>query len=103
MTAELEGTVSVEFLCQDAPCSGSFEMRYLSEHRIRYSFEFEAQGKPYRYVGEKVNIWPWNLATSHTTCFGTLVEADTGKLVSRSVTYFRMHTLPGFVASLRLA
>ena len=41
---------------------------YLTEHRLRYSFEFEAQGKPHRFVGEKVNIWPWNLPTSHTTC-----------------------------------
>ena len=101
--ATLDGTVSIDFLCQDAPCQGSFELKYLSEHAIRYTFEFEANGNRYRYVGEKVNIWPWNLPVSHTTCFGTLVEAASGKLISRSVLHFRMSTMLPFVASLRLA
>jgi hypothetical protein len=103
MLSELDGTVSISFLCQDAPCHGSLALRYFSDRTLRYDFEFDAQGRRHRFVGEKVNIWPWNLPYSHTTCFGTVVEVDTGKLVSRSVTHFRLHTLPAFVASLRLA
>jgi hypothetical protein len=101
--SELEGRVSIDFLCQDAPCRGTFHLRYFTDHTIRYDFEFDAQGRRHRFVGEKVNIWPWNLPYSHTTCFGTVVEVESGKLVSRSVTHFRLHTLPAFVASLRLA
>ena len=100
---DLHGRVSIELLCCDVPCGGTLEFRYLSEHEIRYAFDFQADSKMYHYVGEKVNIWPWNLPVSHTTCFGTLVEAETGKLVSRSVTHFRLRTLPAFLASFRLA
>ncbi|MFH1810312.1 MAG: hypothetical protein ABIJ09_16320 [Pseudomonadota bacterium] len=103
MVNELEGTVSVDFLCKNAPCRGSLALRYFADRTLRYSFDFDAQGRRHRFVGEKVNIWPWNLPYTHTTCFGTVVEVDTGKLVSRSVTHFRLHTLPAFVASLRLA
>ncbi|MBN2360856.1 MAG: hypothetical protein JXR83_15480 [Deltaproteobacteria bacterium] len=101
--ADLEGTVSIDFLCREAPCQGTFELKYLSEQAIRYCFEFEANGTRYRYVGEKVNIWPWNLPVSHTTCFGTLVDAKNGQLVSRSVLHFRLATMIPFVASFRLA
>ena len=99
---DLKGTVTVEGLCRDAPCKGSLVFRYFGEHFIRYTFDFEVDGRAYRYVGEKVNIRPWNLPFSHTTCFGTLKEAEDGKLVSRSVTYFRLHKTPVFLASFRL-
>lgn len=102
LTNDLEGTVSVDFLCRETPCRGKLELKYLSEQSIRYTFDFEVRQKPYQYVGEKVNIWPWNVAVSHTTCFGTLTEVDSGKLVSRSVLFFRLSTLPSFLASLRL-
>jgi hypothetical protein len=103
LIADLEGTVTVGGLCEAARCRGTLDLRYFSIHTLRYTFDFEADGKAYRYVGDKVNIWPWNVGTSHTTCFGTLKERDSGKLVSRSVTYFRWWRAPAFVASLRLA
>lgn len=98
----LEGTVTAEGLCHNAPCEGTLELHYLTEHKIRYRFEFTAEGKRYRYVGEKVNIQVWNLPVAHTTCFGRITEAETGRLVSTSVTYFRLKTLPAFMTSLRL-
>ena len=97
----LEGTVSVGGLCENAPCKGTLELRYFSDHRLRYDFTFEAGGKTWRYVAEKVNIQPWNLPVSHTTAFGVLTEAKTGKLESRSVTHFRLRTSPAFLASFR--
>lgn len=103
MKQPLEGTVTIEGLCQDAPMKGMLELNYFSEARIRYSFDFEVDGKAYRYVGEKVNIKLWNLPTSHTTCFGTVVEKDSGKLVSKSVTYFKVKKALSFLASFRLA
>lgn len=99
---DLQGRVSVGSLCRDVPCHGTLELKYISEQSIRYTFDFAVDGKTYHYVGEKVNIWPWNLLVSHTTCFGTLVEAQTGKLVSRSVTHFRLRTFPSFLMSFRL-
>ncbi len=103
MVQELSGFVTAEGLCEAAPCQGTLELKYFSDHLIRYSFSFEADGTACRYVGEKVNIKLWNLPVSHTTCFGRLTEIDTGRLVSTSVTHFRMRTLPGFLLSFRLA
>ncbi len=102
MTQPLEGAVTVGGLCENAPCEGRLELRYRGEHRIRYDFEFEADGRRYRYVGEKVNIRPWNLPFSHTTCFGRVTEAGTGRLVSTSTTIFELESLPGFLLSFRL-
>ena len=102
LSQELEGRVTVGGLCDETPCLGALELRYFDERRIRYAFGFEVQGRAYRYVGEKVNIRVWNLPVSHTTCFGRLVEAETGRLVSTSVTHFRLRTAPRFLTSLRL-
>ncbi len=102
LRSALEGTVTVGGLCDKAPCTGSILLRYVGGRFIRYTLDFEVEGRAYRYVGEKVNIRPWNLLFSHTTCFGTLTEVESGKLVSRSVTYFRLHKTPIFLASLRL-
>lgn len=99
---ELSGTVSAGGLCMDAPCEGTLELRYFTDHRIRYDFDFAVAGKDYHFVGEKVNIQLWNLPVSHTTCFGALKEADTGRLVSRSVTHFHLLTAPRFLATFRL-
>jgi hypothetical protein len=103
MTNDLEGTVSIDGLCADSPCKGRLELRYFDQRRIRYVFDFEVGGVAYQYVGEKVNILPWNLAVSHTTCFGRVTEVKSGKLVSSSVVFFRFSTVPKFVSSLRLA
>jgi hypothetical protein len=103
MVNDLEGTVSIDGLCADAPCSGTLALRYLADQTLRYTFEFEVAGVPYRFVGEKVHLRPWNLAWSHTTCFGRLVRTDTGALVSTSITHFRWRTVPSFLSSLRLA
>ncbi|MGI5863292.1 MAG: hypothetical protein ACOX6T_14725 [Myxococcales bacterium] len=103
MRQDLKGHVSIGGLCERAPCRGTLEVRYFIDQKIRYAFAFEANGRPYRFVGEKVNIRPWNLPVSHTTCFGRLVEADTGRLVSTSVTFFRMSTAVQFAMSFRLS
>jgi hypothetical protein len=103
MSQPLAGTMTIDGLCESAPCTGTLAMRYVPDGKIRYDIAFRAGETDYRYVGEKVNIRPWNLPVSHTTCFGTLTEAATGRLVSRSVTHFRMHTTPAFLASFRLA
>jgi hypothetical protein len=102
MRGPLKGTITADGLCREAGCEGTLELRYFDEHTIRYAFEFEADGRRYRFVGEKVNIRPWNLPVSHTTCFGRITEADSGRLVSTSVTFFRLSTLPSFLTSLRI-
>jgi hypothetical protein len=99
----LGGNVTMGGLCDDAPCEGSLKLRYFTKRTIRYRFDFATDGKSYRYLGEKVNILPWNLPTSHTTCFGTVVDRSTGVLISRSVTHFRLKTTFDFATSFRLA
>ena len=102
MVQSLSGTVTAGGLGRKIPCRGKLEIKYFTEHKIRYTFEFTHDGVRYHYLGEKVNILPWNLPFSHTTCFGVLTETATGKLISRSVTHFRIWSAPGFLASLRL-
>ncbi len=99
---ELAGTVSIEGLCQSAPCRGTLELCYLSQHKIRYAFDFDARGQRHRFVGEKVNIRLWNWPVSHTTCFGRTTEVASGRLVSTSVTYFRIARTLQFAGSFRL-
>ena len=99
----LEGRVTIGGLCEDVPCSGKLALRYFGENELEYTFDFQVSGRAYIFNGKKVNIRPWNLPVSHTTCFGILREAETGKLVSRSVTHFRLNTIPGFLSSFRLA
>jgi len=102
LKSDLEGTVSIDGLCQDTPCKGSLELRYFKDQSIRYTFDFSVDDKEYHYVGEKVKIYPWNLPWSHTTCYGRLTRKDTDELISTSITYFRLKTAPAFLASLRL-
>jgi hypothetical protein len=99
----LEGTITIGGLCEAAPCKGRLELHYFDEHTLRYTLEFEVGGVRYRYIGEKVNIQAWNLPVSHTTCVGVVTEVETGRLISRSVTHFRLRTIPAFLGSLRLA
>lgn len=99
----MNGTVTIGGLCHDTPMEGTLELKYFDEKRIRYTFYFTVADTDYRFVGEKVNILPWNLPTSHTTCFGRLTEEQTGKLVSTSITYFKLKNLWDFISSLRLA
>lgn len=102
LTQPLAGTVTAEGLCEEAACSGTLELRYLGEHLIRYTFDFEGGSRKLRFVGEKREIRPWNLHVTHTTCFGKITELETGALVSTSVTHFRLRTLPSFLLSLRV-
>jgi len=98
---DLRGSINVGGLCEKADVRGVLELRYFKDFKIRYQFDFEANGRIYTYVGEKVNIKPWNLPVSHTTCFGTIVEKDTNRLISRSVVFFRYSTIPQFLFSFR--
>jgi len=102
LNGPLRGKVTIGGLCVDAPCEGTLQLRYFTDHKIRYAFEFRSMGKDYSFVGEKVNIQLWNLPVSHTTCMGRLTESKTGKLVSTSVTHFRFLSAPAFLASMRL-
>jgi hypothetical protein len=102
MVNDLEGTVSIDGLCEDEPCSGKLELKYFSEQKIRYTFEFETEEEAYIFVGEKRNIYPWNLPYSHTCCFGELRLKDSNELVSTSITHFRLDTLPEFLSSFQI-
>ena len=104
LTNFVEGEVSVAGLVENAPCRGTLELRYFTEGKIRYQFEFKDVDRvAYLYVGEKVGIRPWNLPHSHTTCYGTITNLATGAEVSKSILHFELDTLPSFIQSFRLA
>ncbi len=101
---DLKGVVYVDGLTDgEIEINGRLELKYHDGQKIRYLFDFEHDNVEYSFVGEKVNILPWNLHLSHTTCFGELRNKTTGELVSKSITHFHWDTLPEFVGSFRLA
>ncbi|MBP7125818.1 hypothetical protein KBD49_05570 [Myxococcota bacterium] len=101
LVVPLEGVVRAGGLCAEAPCRGTLDLRYLVDRRLVYDFTFACGDREFHYVGQKVNVLPHNLPVSHTTCFGTLTDAGSGRLLSRGVTHFRLRTLPAFLASFR--
>jgi hypothetical protein len=103
LRAEARGVITVGGLAHKADCAGTLSLLYFTERKVRYELEFTGgQGRTYRYVGEKVNIRPWNLHKSHVTCYGTITESGTGKEISRSIVYFPLRELPAFIRSVRL-
>ena len=91
---ELAGEVRVGGLCDWTPCEGTLHLQYVPQRRIRYDFDFDVDGCTYRYVGEKTNLRWWNLAVTHTTCYGVVTERGTDRLVSTGTSLFRLRDLP---------
>ncbi len=103
LSSKAKGVITVGGLVNKADCTGSLKLLYFTERKIRYELEFQDdRGMKYRYVGEKVNIWPWNLHKTHITCYGIITECETGKEISRSIVYFPFRELLPFVLSSRL-
>ncbi len=102
MKQPAKGTMTIEGLCDEVPCEGTLELKYIQNQSIKYTLDFEAQGMRLRYIGEKTNIKPWNVHKTHTTCKGKLYDKSTNRVVSESVTYFRLSTALDFVGSFRL-
>lgn len=99
----LKGKVTVGGLVEDADCEGRLELKYIPDAKIRYIFDFRGpRMKRYHFVGEKRDIRPWNLHRTHTTLYGTLAEVKTGRVISKSILYFRLNTMPVFLKSMRL-
>ncbi len=98
----LEGTISIGGLGEEIPCKGKLELKYFDEQKIRYTFDFSVDDKDYEYIGEKSQIYPWNLPYSHTTCFGVVKEKTTGNPISKSITHFQLEDLPEFISSFKL-
>ena len=105
LTQELSGTVTIGGLCTDVPCSGTLELLYFTKQKIRYTFTFNTLSvdrnsvSRFRFVGEKINLRPWNLHRTHTTCYGELWLNN--RSISKSVTYFKLNTLLKFLSSFR--
>ena len=70
MTQPLKGTITIQGLCEDCPCDGTLALSY-HKGELCYNIRFIHNKRIYRYVGKKINIRPWNLPISHTTCYGT--------------------------------
>jgi hypothetical protein len=100
-----QGVIFVEGLTPaETPCRGSLKLDYFRSQTLTYNLDFEVGGRPYHYVGQKqkVNLAnPVMLVKTHTTCYGTLTDAQ-GRVISRSIVHFEPDTLPAFLASFRL-
>ena len=103
LLAEARGVITADGIVRRADCAGTLRLLYFTGGKIRYELDStDLEGRAYRYVGEKVNIRPWNLHKSHTTCYGTITELASGEVVSESVVYFPLRELAAFLASVRL-
>lgn len=99
---EARGVITVDGLVKKTPCSGTLHLLYFTERKIRYQLTFnDESGKRYLYVGEKRNLWPWNLYRTHVTCYGTVTDLATNETVSESVIYFPYRETLAFVFSFR--
>lgn len=100
---EARGFITVDGLVKKAACTGTLRLLYFTERKIRYELYFKDEaGNPYLYVGEKRNLWPWNLYITHVTCYGVITDLTTGKTISESVIYFPYRETPAFLLSFRL-
>jgi hypothetical protein len=99
--ALLDGTVTAGGITGEAPIKGTLELRYFQDALIRYTFEFEALDRQFRFVGEKRDLRPWNLHRTHTTCHGTLTDLTTDEVISEAVVRFDLWRLHRLLLSLR--
>ncbi|HEY9162388.1 MAG TPA: hypothetical protein VIS94_15025 [Desulfomonilia bacterium] len=103
LVSSASGFITVGGLVNKADCKGYLKLMYFSERKIRYELDFKGDDdRGYRYVGEKVNIWPWNLHRTHVTCYGTISDMATEKIISSSIVYFPLREMYDFLKSLRL-
>jgi len=100
-TCPLEGVITIGKMCKNVPCKGTISLHYW-KGILKYDMWFTHCDVIYHYVGEKRNIRPWNLHKTHTTCYGVLTRAWNREVISKSVTHFRLKTLPAFLASFRI-
>ena len=98
LSQPLHGIITADGICEEQECEGTLELKYW-KGKIRYTIFFTANDIPYKYVGEKRDIRPWNLHRTHTTCYGILTNLKTNEVVSEPLTYFRLKTLPAFLLS----
>ncbi len=102
LSSETKGVITIGGLTEKAKCTGTLKMLYFSERKIRYDLIFkDEKGKQYRYVGEKVNLWPWNLHKTHVTCYGVVTDLETGESISDSIVYFPFRESIPFLLSFR--
>ncbi|MFO8047416.1 MAG: hypothetical protein R6U29_00135 [Desulfosudaceae bacterium] len=100
---EARGFITVGGLAHKADCQGTLHLLYFTERKIRYELFFNGDdGRPYRYLGEKVNLWPWNLHKTHVTCYGKVTDLTSGRTISESVVYFPFRETLSFLLSFRL-
>lgn len=100
---QAKGFITVGGLANKADCTGSLHLLYFTRRKIRYELFFTGDdNRSYQYIGEKVNLWPWNLHKTHFTCHGTIQDVASGTTVSKSVIYFPYREMPAFLGSFRL-
>ncbi len=103
LCSRARGIITVGGLADKARCEGLLQLKYFSDRSIRYELNFkDEQGRAYCFVGEKLNLWPWNLYRTHVICYGRIFDQITGALLSESTVRFPYRELLPFVRSFRL-
>jgi hypothetical protein len=97
----IEGTVTLEGVCREAPLEGDLWIRLPPLGRsIRYEFTFAADdGRRLRFAGQK-DIRLRDLVHTMRTLPGE-VSDEAGREVARATLRFPLRTLPSFLLSFR--
>lgn len=98
----MSGEVSVGGLCQSTDLSGTMTLRYFTDSKIYYDFQFEVNGTNYQYSGEKRDLRPTNFHSTHRTLHGQIRRVHDDVVISNSTLYFHWKDLPSMLASFRL-
>lgn len=103
LSSRVKGFITAGGLANKADCNGTLRLMYFTKRKIRYELDFKGDnGRAYKYVGEKVNLWPWNLHKTHVTCYGNIKDIETGKIISISLVRFPYRETLDFIMSARL-
>jgi len=103
LSSRVKGFITVGGLANKADCNGTLKLMYFTKRKIHYELDFKGNNdRAYKYVGEKVNLWPWNLHKTHVTCYGTIKDIETGKIISNSLVHFPYRETLDFIMSARL-
>lgn len=113
MIFDLEGTLFFSKRGTDgvvsSSCHGTLHLNYLQKY-LEYKLTFQLPSdyyNTYLLVARKENVnllKPWELKTTHTTCYGELTDYFTEEVVGKSVLHFdlSMKNLISFITSLRV-
>ncbi|MCK9596160.1 hypothetical protein M0R19_03180 [Candidatus Pacearchaeota archaeon] len=105
LRAYVDGTIQIDD--EEFTLFGTLTLKYFEDNSIEYHLFIEnfikksstKDSECLTFIGKKINIKPWNLLFSHTTCFGTLLQNN--ELIADCYLFFNLKDLFPFLKSFK--